>query len=297
MACVRNTIGPLILNLIHRFLYSALTTKIIENIWLQSNQTLRIARPVAGWFGELAIKSMTNERHTEESIVDEVKRVLESEVKRGYPSFWHADNDTQSSMEVGATRSWAEELNKRGCAIRICTIRKNSEKFPDCTAEIDGRKIGVEVTELTVTDKERKQYVKAVDNQKANVFPAQGVDYNEQTKDRVKEAQSSRLKTRVPSTPGWGFESFRKKIEDIVKKKDKKAQHWNEKGKLESIDEKVLLIVKDEQNLSEDKVDEYLDAITVPRAKHFDKIYLMLSYQPGGDDGNGCYPVFDVMMI
>ena len=237
---------------------------------------------------------MTNERHTEEEIteeeiIDEMRRQQVSEEKRGYPSFWHADNDTQNSMEVGATRAWTEELNNRGFAIRICTIRKNSEEFPDCIAEMDRRQIGVEVTELTVTDKERKQYVKAVDM-------AVGVDDNEQTTDRLKKAQSSRLKTRVPNAPGWDSESFRKKIEDVVKKKDKKAQHWTDKGKLESVDEKVLLIVTDEQNLSEDKVDEYLDSITVPRAKHFDKIYLMLSYQPGGDDGNGYYPVFDVLM-
>ena len=237
---------------------------------------------------------MMNESHKKESIADAVRRVVESEEKRGYPSFWHADNDTQSIMEVTATKSWAAELNKQGRKIRICTIKKNNQEFPDCIAEIDGGQIGVEVTELTVTEKERKQYVKAVDNHKTRVLLASGVEYNEQTKDRLEGTQTRRITQQVPNTPSWDLENFRNRIEDIVKRKNDKAQHWDKKGKLEFIDEMVLLIVTDEFDLWEDKVGEYLNLIKIPRVKYFDKIYLMLSYKPGGDDGNGYYPVFDV---
>ena len=45
-------------------------------------------------------------------------------------------------------RCWAEEMNKRDCQIDIHTIRKNPEPYPDCLAEMDGKKIGVEVIEL-----------------------------------------------------------------------------------------------------------------------------------------------------
>ena len=39
-------------------------------------------------------------------------------------------------------------MNRRGYQIDIDKIRKNPEPYPDCFAEMDGEKIGVERTEL-----------------------------------------------------------------------------------------------------------------------------------------------------
>ena len=39
-------------------------------------------------------------------------------------------------------------MNKRGWRINMGTIRKNAEIYPDCLAEMDGKEIGVEVTEI-----------------------------------------------------------------------------------------------------------------------------------------------------
>ena len=90
------------------------------------------------------------------ALLEAMERISDSCRKRGHATGWHAPNEFQDQMEVGATRDWAEEMNKRGWKIDIHTIRKNSETYPDCVAEMDGEKIGVEVTELVDGNANRK---------------------------------------------------------------------------------------------------------------------------------------------
>ena len=51
-------------------------------------------------------------------------------------------------MEVFATRCCAEEMNRRGHSIPIRKIKDNLDGPPDVFAEMDGKTIGVEMTEL-----------------------------------------------------------------------------------------------------------------------------------------------------
>ena len=51
-------------------------------------------------------------------------------------------------MEVDTVRDWSTEMNRRGFQIDMDSIRKNSDAYPDCLAEMSGRTFGVEVTEL-----------------------------------------------------------------------------------------------------------------------------------------------------
>ena len=80
--------------------------------------------------------------------VKAMERIEDSCRKRGHATGWHAPNEFQDRMEVEATKDWAGKINRRGWKIDIHTIRKNSETYPDCIAEMDGERIGVEVTEL-----------------------------------------------------------------------------------------------------------------------------------------------------
>ena len=81
-------------------------------------------------------------------LLEYTKRIVDRNRKRGHANFWNAGNEDQGLMEVNATKDWAKEMNKRGWQINMGTIQKNAEIYPDCLAEMDGKKIGVELTEM-----------------------------------------------------------------------------------------------------------------------------------------------------
>ena len=64
-------------------------------------------------------------------------------------------------------------------------------------------------------------------------------------------------------------------------------------GELISLDKNFLLIVTDEQNLWEERLNEYLNKIKLSKPKFFDAVYVMMGYVPT-DDNNGHNPVFEV---
>ena len=260
---------------------------------------------------------MTDEKALNKEGAEALEEFIKSQEGRGYPSFWHADKESQHSMEVSATQEWANELNKQDHSIH--GIKTNPDDPPDCLAEMDGERIGVEVTELTVDEKERKKYVKAKDESKINIFLAPGQVDDDKTKEHLEEASRNRPKARVPNTVDWPFDKFRNKLVDIVQEKDKKMREQKEKGELISLDKYFLLIVTDEQNLWKGRLEEYLHRIKLPRPQYFDAIYIMMSYMPNDGDsglrrvrnsnlkrfdyeearpnlGQGHYPVFEVYL-
>lgn len=227
---------------------------------------------------------MTDEEDFNKEVVEALKVYIESGEKRGYPSYWHTDEKFQHSMEISATQAWANELNKQGYA--IYGIETNPNDPPDCIAEMNGERIGVEVTELTVDEKERKKYVKAKDEAKINVFLAPGQVDDDKMKKRLEEANRNRPKVRVPNTADWPFDKFRERLAGIVQKKEGKIRKQEEKGELISLDKIFLLIVTDEPNLWGERLDEYLNRIKLPRPQYFVAIYIMMSYMPSdGDSG------------
>ena len=92
---------------------------------------------------------MSSKRNLEEDCLHELNRIIYTEEKRGYPSYWHADKKSQFFMEVDATRCWAKEMNKQGWTIRLCATVKNEGEFPDCICKTGEQRLGVEVTEFT----------------------------------------------------------------------------------------------------------------------------------------------------
>ena len=89
----------------------------------------------------------------EERIGEGSKRIESMNRKRGHALFWHGKREFQGPMEVFTARCWAEEMNRRSHSIATCTIKEDLDDPPDVFAEMDGKKIGVEVTELI--DKKR----------------------------------------------------------------------------------------------------------------------------------------------
>ncbi len=234
---------------------------------------------------------MTDEKGLNEEAVEALKAFIKSQEERGYPSFWHANKESQQPMEISATQAWANELNKQGYAID--GIETNPDDPPDCVAEMDGERIGIEVTELTVDEKERKKYVEAKDESVTTTFLAPGQVYDDKTKERLEEANRNRPKVRVPNPADWPFDKFREKLAKIVQKKDKKMRKQKENDQLISLGKNFLLIVTDEPNLGEERLDEYLKKIKLSRPQYFDAIYVMYSYVPNNDAHSGLRRVFN----
>ncbi len=189
--------------------------------------------------------------------VEGMEQIERSKRRRGYATFWHADNKSQGYMEVDAARDWAEEMNKQGCQIDIDTIQKNSEPYPDCLAEMDGEKIGVEVTELVC----REAIEESPEIPRLEAGP--------HFLDQLAEQLTSRQKQ--PFFVVWNPDAFQEYLKEIVQKKDKRVKD-------RSLSKQFLLIVTDEPWLDETTLSKYLKTIKLQPPRNFDAIYIMTSY-------------------
>ncbi|MDE2715582.1 MAG: hypothetical protein OXI33_01015 [Chloroflexota bacterium] len=199
--------------------------------------------------------------------VEAMERLEASHRKRGHATYWHADNNSQDPMEVGATLDWTEEMNERGW--KIDTIRKNSETYPDCIAEMDGEKIGVEVTEL-------------VDENAIKRHPGNP---------RYEGPVQFMRKFPQPPPPEWPFEKFERHLQERVRHKDVRVKDG-------SLSKQFLLVVTDEPWLDEATLAEHLKTIKLQRPRHFDGVFVMTSYVPDpAGRGGGHYPIFEVPFL
>ena len=97
----------------------------------------------------------------------------------------------------------------------------------------------------------------------------------------------------VPNMAEWPQDKFNDKLTEIVQNKDEKIENKYNGGELISLDKYFLLIVTDEQNLWEERLNDYLNKINLSKPKFFDAVYVMMGYVPT-DDNNGHNPVFEV---
>ena len=195
-----------------------------------------------------------------------LRRKCDMDEKLRHAPFWNSDNATQALMEVDAARNWAGEIRRWGLKIDIASIRKNSDVYLDCLAEMSKKAIGVEVTELVDAE--------AI------------AEYRELPE--IVGPESDPLGFPGPPVPIWDLGSFQSRLDEITRKKDVRARD-------SYLAKQFLLIVSDEPWLDEETVSGYLESLKLERPRHFDQIYLMLSYAPDGY-GNGRYPVFEVQL-
>ncbi len=210
----------------------------------------------------------------EQELLEAMKRIENMDRKRGHASYWHAEREFQEPMEVFASRCWAEEMNRRSHSIRICEIEVNRNDPPDVFAEMDGEKIGIEVTEL-------------VDEQAINEHPT-----IPQLVEMVEPGPHALDKLPQPMPPKWPLEKFERRLREIVQcKEEKMGKKHKRNGKDNSLSRQFLLIVTDEDYLLDDEatLPEYLKTIKLQRPKNFSGVYIM-----GSPDGEGHCPVFDV---
>ena len=174
-------------------------------------------------------------------------------------------------MEVFATRCCAEEMNRRGHSIPIRKIKDNLDGPPDVFAEMDGKTIGVEMTEL-------------VCEEAINAYPeipplVEPVEPGPHALDKLPQ----------PMPPKWPLGKFERRLREIVQCKEEKARKKHKRdGKDNSLSKQSLLIVTDEPWLDEKTLSEYLKTIKLQRPQNFDGVYIM------GSEGH--YPVFEASL-
>ena len=180
-------------------------------------------------------------------------------------------------MEVFATRCCAKEMNRRGHSIPIRKIKENLDNEirkndpPDVFAEMDGKKISVEVAEL-------------VCEEAINAYPeipplVEPVEPGPHALDKLPQ----------PMPPKWPLGKFERRLREIVQCKEEKARKKHKRdGKDNSLSKQSLLIVTDEPWLDEKTLSEYLKTIKLQRPQNFDGVYIM------GSEGH--YPVFEASL-
>ena len=179
--------------------------------------------------------------------------------------------DYQDYFEVCATRDWARELRKSHHSIPDYKIKKNDDDPPDVLADMDGKRIGVEVTRLV----------------------------NEQTQKCNRKYRSRPEKQKVAL---WPREEFQEHLVKAVRKKDSNMKNRHGKmGRVPGLHKQFLLLVTDELHLGEGVLADYLSAenkVTVPRPDSFDAVYVMGRVE-FGEETNPVevhYPVFEVSL-
>ena len=155
-------------------------------------------------------------------------------------------------------------MNTLGHRIDTRSIQKNSEEYPDCLAWMSGEPIGIEVTELVDREAIRE-------HGKLRESPSVGTHW---------------LGFPNSPVPIGDLENFYIRLDEIVRKKDMRVRD-------SSLVSQFLLIVTDEPWLDEKTVSGYIKELKLKRPRHFDRIYLMLSYDPGSA-GEGRHPVFEI---
>ena len=166
----------------------------------------------------------------------EVAKALEELVdlqrKKGNIPFWSSlgsREEDQDVLEIGVTRCWAEEMNRRGWKIDLDTIRINKQKQasqknikpgrldpPDCLAEMDGGKaIGVEVSMLSHPQAPKLYWKLPQSVREIPLIKEPGPHVLDQWRE----------KPMPPNTYEWTPEELRKALSNIVKNKNKKIEN------------------------------------------------------------------------
>ena len=205
-------------------------------------------------------------------IAEYLQQYIQSQSKRGYSSPWHVPpgSEHRSEMEIHVACTWADGLYEQ-CGIDIRKIRNNIDvtvdKFPDCIGEMDGKQIGIEVTELTIDNRERERYGK---EQK---FIARMLSEDQK---RLEHMPPLLLPVPVQPMADWSPDKFQKKLKERVQKKDEIARKKQENGKFMSLYRWFLVITFDSRLLDLDvSLDECMQQTKLPRPRYFDDVYVM----------------------
>ncbi|MDE2822250.1 MAG: hypothetical protein OXK79_01940 [Chloroflexota bacterium] len=249
-------------------------------------------------------------------VIDEMRRLRE----KSSPQFPYLDNDRTSKKfgELDKVRDWAKEMAKRGHVVSgiqpNCDDCGKRDDPPDVLAELDGRPIGVEVTDLLEyigAQHERQSLFFSDDGTTTLTWRMRGdqVEFLCWDGAGLDEDERRRWEQRISENPHyyreawatWSPERFRERLGEIVETKDlkmgaKRKRRLSEQGQnaLEhSLSQSVLLVFTPERYL-QTRLDEYLKGTTLVQPKNFDRVFVM-----GDEVRRGrlkSHPVFSVQL-
>ncbi|HEV2559794.1 MAG TPA: hypothetical protein VGU45_14310 [Microvirga sp.] len=155
-----------------------------------------------------------------------------------------------------------------GAGIEVSELRSRTDDPPDCEAMIDGRRCGIEVTEL-LHRPALERSIRAVRAREEGREP----DPN------AREAYFT-----------WEREDVLEALQGLIDRKDQAETKGGPYSRY------ILVIVTDEFVLDQHTVAQFLDGATF-NATYITDVLFGLSYHPSSEPGGGSYPVFTLHCV
>ena len=249
-------------------------------------------------------------RLQEAELLRGLRELIEAEQNAGYtPLEAVPDDDAKAAQELSDCEDFATEMRIE-CGVPLCDIDKNPESaLPDCLGMLDGQRVGIEVTRLTITPAEIDRQRNCL-RSNIEVF-CSGMERDDPVRaGKIRDALAAKpfkfvrvIEHLSPSDqvlvsapwPQWPFDYFQKRLRAAIREKEKIAADRAEEGRLDEFAKLFLLIRTQEYKLIEDSVAEYLWRVEIPDLRHFDDAYLKLPIRPKDGPGRHSCPVFRIL--
>ena len=235
--------------------------------------------------------------------------LIEAEENAGYaPLEAVPDEEAKAAQEFSDCSDFAAELRAEHGVPLCCSAINPEQALPDCFGTLNGHRVGIEVTRLTITPKEVSWQKNSLRSKIEALCST--MEQNEPVRARAirdalaeKPLKFARVLKHIdphdqvliePPWPEWSFDYFQERLRAAIREKEEIAANRAKEGALDVFAQLFLLIRTRERNLQKDRVADYMQRVEIPALQHFDAAYLKL---PGlAKDGleRRRYPVFEI---
>ena len=245
----------------------------------------------------------------EAALIQGLRELLEAEQNAGYSALEAVpDEETKGWQELSDCKDFASELQEE-FGVPLCDIDKNPEQsLPDCFGRIDGQRVGIEVTRLTIGQEDLAWQRNCL---RSNI-EAFCLDIDKDEPERagkiwnalaakpfkfaaaLKHIAPHEQVLICPPMPNWQFDYFQKQLRAAIRHKEVLAAKRAQEGGLDEFDSLYLLVRTNEFTLTEERVGEYVQRVEIPVLRYFDSAYLKLPLRPTDGSERPSCPVFRI---
>lgn len=248
-------------------------------------------------------------RIQEAELIQGLRELIEAEQNAGYPALEAVpDEGAKTWQELSDCEDFATGL-RADFGLLLCGIDKNPEQaLPDCFGRIEGQRVGIEVTRLTIAPDDIAWQRNCL---RSNIEAlCSGMERDDSVRaGKIRDALAAKpfkfaraLKHIVPYEqvlinppwPRWPFDYFHDRLRAVILEKEEIAANRAREGRLDEFDRLYLLVRTHEYNLTEDRVAEYLQRVEIAALRQFDDAYLKLPSRPMDGPGRHSCPVFRI---
>ena len=245
----------------------------------------------------------------EAALIQGLRELIEAEQNAGYSALEAVpDEETKASQELSDCKDFAAELRAE-FGVPLCDIDKNPEQsLPDCLGRMDGQRVGIEVTRLTITPEEiawqrncHRSNIEALCSDLEKDDPVRAGKIWDALAARpfkfaaaLKHIAPYEQVLICPPRPKWPFDYFQKQLRAAIREKEVIAANRAQEGGLDEFDRLYLLVRTNEDNLTEERVGEYVQRVEIPALRYFDSVYIKLPIRPMDGPGRHSCPVFRI---